>query len=110
MGGRLPFGPPEGLEPPLSSGILSRMLFYFHLHNDVHTQDESGRDLPDAAAARAVAEDEARAMAAESVKVGHLDLSHNVEVADENGDTLFAVTFGDVVAIRGRQGSPEGQP
>ncbi len=85
------------------------MLLFFHLHNTVHTQDEEGRDLPDADTARAVAEDEARAMAAESVRMGHLDLSHNVEVTDENGDTLFTVAFGEVVAVRGQRGSPEGQ-
>lgn len=85
------------------------MRFYFHLHNDVHTVDEEGRELPDAQAARALAENEAQVMAAESVRVGHLDLSHYVEVADENGETLFKVTFGDVVSVRGHMERPEGQ-
>lgn len=85
------------------------MLFYFHLHNDIHTVDEEGCELPDAEAARAQAEDEARVMAAESVRSGHLDLSHYVEVADESGETLFKVRFGDVVCVRGHMGRPEGQ-
>lgn len=71
--------------------------------------DKEGSELPNAEAARALAENEARVMAAESVKKGHLDLSHYVEVADESGETLFKVRFGDVVCVRGYMGRPEGQ-
>ena len=60
------------------------MRFYFHLHNDVHTVDEEGREMPDAGTAFAEARDEARAMAAESVRLGSLDLSHHVAVSDES--------------------------
>ncbi|MDP4539133.1 hypothetical protein Q9K01_05805 [Qipengyuania sp. DY56-A-20] len=85
------------------------MRFYFHLHNDVHTVDEEGRELPDAGAAFAEARDEARAMAAESVRHGTLDLSHHVAVTDESGAVLFKVTFGEVVAISDLEGEPVGQ-
>jgi len=43
----------------------------------------------------------AREMAAESVKAGHLDLSHRVEVTDAGGSFVFTVRFGEVVAILG---------
>ena len=75
--------------------------FFFHLHNDEDTLDEEGRELPDVAAAQAEALFDARHMAAESVRSGHLNLSHFVQVADESGKGLFRVTFGDAVAILG---------
>lgn len=79
------------------------MRFYFHLYNDIDARDEEGTELADIAAARAVAEEEARTMAAESVKKGHLDLSHFVEVSNAAGTTLFKVTFGNVVEVSNRR-------
>jgi hypothetical protein len=73
--------------------------FYFHLHNDIETFDKEGRDLWGVEAARQAALEEARSMAAESVKLGHLDPSHYVAVTDENGDTLFCTSFGEAVKI-----------
>lgn len=75
--------------------------FFFHLHNDVDSFDEEGRELPDIAAAREAAMLDARAMAAESVRLGHLDPSHYVAVTDENGDTLFCTSFREAVTIIG---------
>lgn len=75
--------------------------FYFHLHNDIDTFDEEGRDLPSVDAARRAAIQEARCMAAESVKLGHLDPAHYVAVTDENGDTLFCTSFREAVKILG---------
>jgi hypothetical protein len=75
--------------------------FYFHLHNDIDTFDEEGRDLPGVDVARQVAREEARYMAAEHVKLGHLDLTHYVAVTDETGDTLFHASFGEAVKITG---------
>jgi hypothetical protein len=82
------------------------MRFYFHLHNDIQTTDEEGRELPDIDAALAEAREDARTMAAESVRLGHLDLSHFIEVVDEGGHCHFRVEFRDVVALRD---SAEGQ-
>ena len=73
--------------------------FYFHLHNDIDSVDEEGRDLPGIDAARREALEEARSMAAESVRLGHLDPSHYVAVTDETGETLFRVRFGEAVRI-----------
>lgn len=76
------------------------MRFYFDLHNDIETTDGEGQELVDEAAARRHAEDVARIMAAESVRQGHLDLNHYVEVAGPDRKPLFRIAFGNAVAIR----------
>jgi hypothetical protein len=76
------------------------MRFYFHLYNDVDTHDEEGTELPDQEAARHFAEQAARAMAAESVTQGHLNLSHYIEVTNDADAVLFRVTFGEVVSVK----------
>jgi len=73
--------------------------YFFHLHNDLETIDEEGIELADLAAVRAVAEHEARAIAAQNVVHGHLALSHRIEVCDASGATVLVVRFGDVIAI-----------
>jgi hypothetical protein len=73
--------------------------YFFHLYNDLETHDEEGRDLPGIEAARRAAEEDARHMAAESVRAGRLPLDHFVEVAADDGQPLFRVTFGDVVEV-----------
>ena len=73
--------------------------YFFHLHNDLETRDEEGLELPDLAAARGVAEHEARAMAAQSFANGQLRLHHSIEVTDANGATLLTLRFGEVVEI-----------
>jgi hypothetical protein len=62
--------------------------------------DEEGVELsgPDAARDRAVAE--ARQIACAQVREGHLDLTHRIDVADEDGDTLFTMHFGDTVEVK----------
>ena len=76
------------------------MRFFFHLHNDIETVDDEGIELPDEAAARRHAERVARIMAAESVKNGHLDLTHYLDATDEKGNLRFRTCFRDVVEIR----------
>ena len=76
--------------------------FYFHLYNDIVSKDEEGRELPDVDIARHDAREDARGMAAESVREGELNLDHYVEVADDTGETLFRVTFGEVVRVTGQ--------
>lgn len=75
--------------------------YFFHLFNDLDVLDDEGRELPDIAAALSTAETDAREMAAESVRRGHLNLSHCVEVRDEADHVLFRVCFGDVVTVSG---------
>ena len=75
--------------------------YFFHLHNDVDATDEEGREFPDVEAARRAAEEDARQMAGESARAGHIDKAHYIEVFDEAGTALFRVTFGEVVTIIG---------
>lgn len=75
------------------------MRYFFHLHNDIESFDEEGRELADTEAAHAHAVDEARVMASDSVRKGHLDLSHSVEVANEAKESLLKVTFGEAVKV-----------
>ena len=75
--------------------------YFFHLHNDVDAIDEEGREFPDAESARRAAEDDARQMAGESAREGHIDKAHYIEVFDGAGNSLFRVTFGEVVTIIG---------
>ena len=81
--------------------------YYFHLHNDLTTTDDEGRELTDSCAARRVAEDDAREMAARSVQYeGHLNLEHYIEITDERGQSVARVRFGDAVAILGQGRGP----
>jgi hypothetical protein len=74
--------------------------YYFHLHDDLVTEDEDGTVFPDDAAALAKAHEEARYLAAESIRSSHrLVLHHCIVVADEQGTTLARVTFGSAFAI-----------
>jgi hypothetical protein len=73
--------------------------FYFHLFNDLTTQDDEGLELPSAAVAMRRAAVSAREMAAQSVREGRLILDHRVEVTDEDRDTIGVVRFSDVAEI-----------
>lgn len=84
----------------LRVGFAWRMpRYFFHLHNHIETPDEEGVALADLAAARDLAEREARSMAAQSVAHGKLDLHHSIEVTDAAGTTVLRVRFGDVIEI-----------
>jgi hypothetical protein len=73
--------------------------FFFHLFNDVVTDDLEGQELADVEAAVREARHGARALAAEQVQQGRLVLHHHIMVEDSNGRTVAKVTFGDAIAI-----------
>jgi hypothetical protein len=73
--------------------------YFFHLYNDIITRDDEGRELANEQAARAHALDEARVMAADGVRHGHLRLGHHIRVTDASGAEAFRVTFADAVRI-----------
>jgi hypothetical protein len=73
--------------------------FFFHVFDDDVTRDEDGLELPDAAAAAAVALRSARALACEQVGQGCLRLRDRIDVADEAGALVATVTFRDAVAV-----------
>ena len=75
--------------------------YYFHLFNSETIRDGEGEEVPTADEALESAAKMARGMAAQSVRdEGHLTLHHRIEVADEAGQTIGTVRFGDVVQIR----------
>ncbi len=73
--------------------------FYFHLFNDLTTMDEEGAELRDDASAMIQAATYARDMAAESVRDGHLTLSHRIDVEHKGGRRIRSVYFRDVIQI-----------
>ena len=74
--------------------------YFFHVYDDIIAQDEEGNNLPNEAAARLQALKGARELAAEQVKRGYLVRSHWIDVADENGDVLMTITFGNAVEVK----------
>ena len=75
--------------------------YYFHIHNDIHAEDEDGIELADPAAAREQALEGARELVCASVKLGHLNLDHYIRVTDEGGAQVLKVTFRDAFTITG---------
>jgi hypothetical protein len=73
--------------------------YFFHLFNDETVLDDEGKELPTDAAAIEEAALNARVMAADSVRHGHLVLDHRIEVACEDGRTVGTVRFRDVVRV-----------
>ena len=73
--------------------------FFFHIYNDDITHDEEGRELPDLEVAREVALESARELVCESVHHGHLNLDHRIEVTDERGEKVIALTFREAFTI-----------
>ena len=75
-------------------------LYRFNIHNgNGLTEDEEGRDLPDAGAARAEALNGIRSILAEDVLQGRLDLRGRIEVLGEGRESLFTVSFADALRI-----------
>jgi hypothetical protein len=74
--------------------------YFFHLRNSVDAEDYEGLELPDVGAARERAVAYALDMTAASVlEQRKINLHHRIEVADEQGQTVITVEFGDVVKI-----------
>jgi hypothetical protein len=74
--------------------------FFFHLYDDDEVLDLEGREFPDSDAAIAEAFREARHVAGFVViSDGTLSLSHRIEVADEHGAVLAAISFGEAVKV-----------
>ena len=72
--------------------------YHFHLHvAEGPLADEEGQLFDGVEAAREEAIRGARSLVAEDVLNGRLDLEGRVEVADEDGRLLFAVSFAEAV-------------
>lgn len=76
--------------------------YFLHLYNDVEARDEEGREFADLDDARAAAVRGARDVIAETVsRDGRLNLSHRIDVEDEDGRVLLSVPFSEAVEVSG---------
>ena len=73
--------------------------YFFNVFNDDVTLDDEGAELADVQAAHAHAVKAARALAAETVGMGHLVGSHRVEIQDGDRAAVGSVRFDEAVAI-----------
>lgn len=73
--------------------------YYFHLHNDIDTEDEEGRELDGLDSAREQAILGARDLMAAEIMRGMITLSHWIEVRDEADKQVLAVLFGDALTV-----------
>ena len=73
--------------------------YRFHIFNDDHTIDPDGKNFPDLNAARIYAISCAREIMGDELKTkGRIDLSHWIEIEDEQGD-MHVLAFADAVTI-----------
>lgn len=75
--------------------------FFFHLIDDVFSQDEEGVELIDAATAHAKAVFIAREIAATEIREGRLSLHHRIEVTDVTGSPILTLPLGAAFEIDG---------
>ena len=81
----------------MCSGCVPR--YFFHLYDDLAVIDEEGVDLPDDHAAREIALQHAREMACAEVEEGRLVLDHRIDMVDESGRRVGAVSFRTAVGL-----------
>ena len=74
--------------------------YFFHVYDDIIAHDDEGAELPNLAAARLNALLGARDLISEQVRRGYIVLSHWIDVADEQGETVLTVTFRDAIDIK----------
>ena len=73
--------------------------FFFNLRNEISVEDKEGQDLPDSDRAREVAVHHARGIMSEDVKDGRLVLRDEIDVVDEQGETILTLAFRDAIDI-----------
>ena len=74
--------------------------FYFHVCNgNGLTEDYEGQQLASVEAARSQALKEARALMAEEMREGELNLASFIEVQDEQGEYLFTLQFEEAFKV-----------
>ena len=91
--------------PPAHFPLMPR--YFFHIRNDVSTDDREGRELAGPEAARELALESARELVCADIKKGWLNLDHHIIVAGEDGQTLFSLTFREAFELRD---GPENRP
>ena len=80
--------------------------YYFHIH-DSHglVPDDEGRELPDLETVRGQALRGARSIISDDVMQGYIDMERRIEVTDDAGALVLAISFDEVVVF-GRGGRP----
>ena len=74
--------------------------YFFHIRDFVEADDPEGIELADDVEAREYAREAARDLVCASIKErGAFNLDHRIDVADEPGTILFAVTFREAFTI-----------
>ncbi len=74
--------------------------YYFHLRDGIELfLDEEGRELPDVAAALAVALGDARAIISHDALRGRIDLDQRLDIEDAGGRMIHRLSFADAVEL-----------
>ena len=71
--------------------------FFFNLRDDVSVEDGEGKELPDAASARAEAVRHARDIMSEDIKEGRLMLNDSIDIVDEQGRPVATLRFREAI-------------
>ena len=75
--------------------------FYLNIRNGGgYVADMEGLELPDLAAARVQAIEGVRSVVSEEARLGEIDLSGSIEIADGDGNILLVLPFSDAVNLR----------
>ncbi len=77
------------------------MRYFFHIRDQGFYRDEEGIELSGLASAHKVATETARSVMIQQIRGGSLDLSHQVEVHDEQGELVCVLRFRDAVQVSG---------
>ena len=77
------------------------MRFYFHVRDDLSSEDLEGQELASLELARSRAIEGARDIAAEQVRQGTLCLHHRIDICDGSRRLLLSVPFRDAVEVTG---------
>lgn len=79
---------------------IALRIYFFHVtERDEYVPDREGIEQPDLAAVEKAAIEGASALIAEAVKKGIRDYQGRIEVDDERGEQVFALTFACPIQI-----------
>jgi hypothetical protein len=71
------------------------------MRDGANAQDEEGREFASFDHAVLQATHDARDLAAQDVRAGHLDLDHGLEIAAEDGEIMLTMLFREVFTVKG---------
>jgi hypothetical protein len=75
--------------------------YFFQIRNGQGvTRDDEGIDLPDEAAAQAMAMDSIRSIISEEARKGLIDLDGYIDVKNDEAETLIRIVFPEAFTLR----------